>query len=351
MLVDHTRLTQTIRAIFEAVGVSAEHAAITADALIAADLRGIDSHGVARLDWYIEGIKKGTIDPKATPVIDRETPATAALDAQNGLGQVASVEAMRLAITKAKTVGIGMVTVRRSNHHGISAHYALQAEAAGLIGVVMTNSKPLVVPTGGTLPLLGTNPLAVAIPTATRRPFVVDMATSNVPVGRIEVAARRGETLPEGWAVDASGQPASDPQAVLDSLKDKTGGGLMPMASHKGYAIGFLIDILSGVLAGAAFSDFVGRNPSEPPNVGHTFIAIDPTCFGGEEFRTRMDTACAHIVDSPRADGVERIYVPGEIEFERADERRTNGIPLDESVYAQVKKYAAEFDVASEIEK
>ncbi len=215
MRVDAQALKRFVAGVFEGLGVPPEDAEITADVLVEADLRGINSHGVARLPRYVKGLREGLIEPQAEVKVVRETPATALLDGGNGLGQVVGVRAMERCIRKAEEVGAAFVSVRNSNHYGIAGYYAMMALPHDMIGVSLTNSRPLVVPTFGKRAMLGTNPISVAVPTKDERPFVLDMATSIVPMGKVEVAHRKGEPLPLGWAVDGEGRPTTDAATVL----------------------------------------------------------------------------------------------------------------------------------------
>src|SRR5215469_12052608 len=246
--------------VLAAAGVPPEDATLAADVLLAADLRGIDSHGVARLRGYFDAVRSGKINATPEMRVVRETLTTATVDADNGLGLVVGPRANELAMDKALDAGSGWVAVRNTNHFGIAGYYALQAVERDLIGWAMTNSSALVAPLFGTTRMLGTNPLAIAFPGDEEPPIVVDFASSAVAFGKIEIARRLGRAIPEGWAIDASGGPATDPQAVYD------GGALLPLGStrelggHKGYALAMMVDVLSGVLSRANWG------PSPPPS-------------------------------------------------------------------------------------
>ena len=230
LLVDPGALTDFVSAVLQAVDVAPEDARIVADVLVAADLRGHESHGVARLDgYYLRHIESGQIKPRAQTVVLHETAATAVLDAGNGLGHPAGKRAMDLCIAKAEQAGTCVVTVRRSNHYGIAGYYAMLALPHDMIGVSCTNSLSLLVPTRGRTAVLGTNPIAFAAPAGRHPAFVLDMATSVVPLGKVEAKARRGEPLPDGWAIDAAGHTTHDAQAVVDASDAGLAGGLMPL--------------------------------------------------------------------------------------------------------------------------
>jgi L-2-hydroxycarboxylate dehydrogenase (NAD+) len=250
--------------VFRRMGVPPEDAGITADVLVTADLRGIASHGVARLRRYVEGLGKCMMLPRPDVQVMRETPTTALIDAGAGLGQPVSYRAMQRAIQMAQEMGSGFVTVRNSNHYGIAGYYAMMALEHNCIGISMTNADVLVVPTFGRNALLGTNAMAVAAPAGKERPFVLDMATSTVPRGKLEVYDRLEKPMPLGWATDEHGRATSGAHQVLENLKKRTGGGLLPLggegellSGHKGYGLALLVDILCAVLSGAAYADLV----------------------------------------------------------------------------------------------
>ena len=339
--------------VFLRLGVPLDDARITTDVLVTADLRGIDSHGVARLPRYVTGLKAGSIRPKDESRVVKETKATALIDAGQSLGQVVSVRAMDRAIRKAKDTAVGIVVVRNSNHYGIAGYYAMMALAHDLIGMSMTNSAPLVVPTFGRTAVLGTNPISVAAPAARDRAFVLDMATSVVPRGKVEVFDRAGKSMPLGWAVDASGRSSTAPKAVLDAMAKRLGGGMLPLGGegeelggHKGYGLALLVDVLSGVLSGAA-SGLRAYADENRPDVGHFFLALDPAAFRPiDEFKRDMDRLARELKESAKAEGQTRIYVHGEKSFARTETHRKEGIPLDAKTVANLKKIGAELGVA-----
>lgn len=313
------------------LGVPAADAEISADVLLAADLRGVDSHGMIRLNsYYGDRIRKGLINPKSPTTIVHQTPTSALIDGGNGLGHVVSYRAMELCITKAKQAGMAMVTVRNSNHYGIAGYYAMMALSHNLIGVSFTNSQPLVAPTYGRTAMLGTNPIAVAVPAAKERPYVLDMATSIVPIGRITVYEKAQKPIPEGWGIDSQGQVTTNPTEVLE------GGALMPlggidlMRGYKGYGLGLMVDIFSGVLSGSAFgADVDIRDDKHVARTGHFFAAIDITAFRPlDEFTRDMDALIKMMKDSPKAVGQDRIYIHGEKEFENYERNLRQGVPL-----------------------
>lgn len=350
--VPESALRGYVVAIFRGLGVPARDATITTDVLLAADRRGIGSHGVARLPRYVSGLKAGTILPRDSSKVVRQTRATALLDGGNGLGQVVGVKAMKLAIQKARAASVGFVTVRNSNHYGIAGYYSMMALRAGMIGIASTNTAPLVVPTYGRISVLGTNPISVAVPTGTEPPFVLDMATSVVPRGSIEVYDRQGKEMPLGWAVDATGRGTTNPKAVLEALAKRLGGGLLPLggegeefSGHKGYGLSLLVDILCGVLPGAATGLDVYAN-EKAANVGHFFAAIDVRAFRPlREFKRDMDHLLTMLRESPRAEGQDRIYVHGEKSAAYEAQRRAKGIPLGPKVAENLRKIGADTGV------
>lgn len=316
---------------FTKLSVPQADAETAAEVLLAADLRGVDSHGIIRLNtYYGDRLRKGLIDPLTPVAILNETPVSLALSAGNGMGQVVGKHAMTCAIDKARQSGMAMVTVRNSNHYGIAGYYAMMALPEDMIGISFTNSQPLVAPTYGRTSILGTNPIAVAAPAGQERPYVLDMATSIVPIGRITVYQKAGKKIPEGWGVNSQGEVTDDPSAVLK------GGALMPlggidlMRGYKGYGLSMLVDIFSGVLSGAAYGTKVaGPNVNRIADVGHFFGAIKIEAFRSiADFTRDMDGLIRMLKDAPKATGQERIYIHGEKEFERAELNAREGVPL-----------------------
>ncbi|HEY9077363.1 MAG TPA: Ldh family oxidoreductase [Anaerolineaceae bacterium] len=323
-------------------------AQIAAEILISADLRGVDSHGIIRLHtYYTTRLRKGLINPASPISVLRETITSVALDGGSGLGQVVSYRAMEACIAKARESGMAIATVRNSNHYGIAGYYAMMALPEDMIGVSFTNSQPLVAPTYGRKPMLGTNPIAVAVPAGKEYPYVLDMATSIVPIGRITVYEKAGKEIPLGWGVDSDGNPTPDPSAVL------AGGALMPlggidlMRGYKGYGLGLLVDIFSGVLAGAAFASEVGQPHGDTiADVGHFFAAIKIDSIRPiDEFKNDMDRLVQMLKESPKAVGQDRIYIAGEKEFERAERFSREGVPLLSEVVKSLKQAGEEVGV------
>ena len=348
VLVDKAELEAFVAGVFEKHGVSRSEGEVVARVLVSSDIRGIPSHGVARLGRYLAGIDKGFIVPGVTPEVVEPVPAIAVVDAKNGLGQVVSELAMDLAIAKAKVNGIGMVTVKNSNHYGIAGYYALKALEQRMIGVSMTNAAPLVVPTFGRQVMFGTNPIAFAAPAKDHPGFMLDTATSVVPRGKLEVYDRNQTQMPPGWAIDNDGYDALNPGVVLRNLVERAGGGILPLggrgelhSGYKGYGLAVMVDVLCGVLSGAAYGPFVydmKRNEQQhgkaAPNVGHFFMAIDIERFMPlEAFEERMAEYIEVLRTSDKAVGEERIFVHGEKEFEKAACHARLGVPLARNVF------------------
>ncbi len=328
-------------------------ARIVADVLTSADLRGVESHGIIRLDtYYGNQIRRGMIDPQSPFKTIHETPAMLAVDGGYGLGHVVGYHTMRRCIEKAREVGVCMATARNSNHYGIAGYYAMMALPEDMIGISFTNAQPLVAPTYGRTALLGTNPIAVAAPAGRHRPYVLDMATSIVPIGKITVYQKAGRPIPEGWGVDKDGLVTTDPSAVLQ------GGALMPlggtdiMRGYKGYGLALMVDIFCGVLAGAAYGNKVGGpSTTYPANVGHFFAAIKIEAFRPvEEFKRDMDELITMLKEAPKAVGEERIYIHGEKEFELEERNRKNGVPLMPAVVKQLKDTGAALGIPFDLE-
>jgi LDH2 family malate/lactate/ureidoglycolate dehydrogenase len=338
-------------------GVPESEGAITARVLVASDLRGIASHGVARLGRYIKGLEDGYIRPGVELGIVEPAPALAVIDARNGIGQVVSDKAMDLAIRKARDHGVGVVTVRNSNHFGIAGYYVQKAIDHGMVGVCLTNAAPLVVPTHGAEAVLGTNPIAFGAPGPPDLPFLLDMATSVVPRGKLEVYDRNRRQMPVGWAVDETGYDSRNPGQVLRNMIERLGGGILPLggrgemfSGYKGYGLALMVDVLCGVLAGSAFgldvdnlSRPVAAGETPVPRVGHFFLALDVARFMPvEEFRARLSALFDMLRNSRKALDEGRIYVHGEKEQVRTELHEKSGIPIAENVFGTLKRIAAD---------
>ncbi len=338
--------------VFKELGVPEEDAGIIADVLIAADRRGISSHGVARLRRYVNGIKQGVMMAKTEITYVKETPVSLVVDGGGGMGQVVAYRTMEKCIKKAKENFICLATIRNSNHYGIAGYYSMMALREGLIGISMTNAAPLVIPTFGKDAVLGTNPISVAVPSKEERPYVLDMATSTVPRGKLEVYNRMGKKIPLMWATDENGVPTDDPARVLKNLLERRGGGLLPLGGadeltggHKGYGLALLVDIFSGVFSSGAWGTLVYGKKGQPANVCHFLGAISPEAFVGlEEISSNMDKIIRMLKEAPKAPGKDRIYIHGEKEFEREEENKEE-VPLYHKVYQDIKDICSELGV------
>ncbi|SDM06312.1 Malate/lactate/ureidoglycolate dehydrogenase, LDH2 family [Modicisalibacter muralis] len=333
-------LTDFCRDVFIAHGLNHDDATLSAAVLVAADARGIPSHGVARLPRYVGGLETGTIVAGTAPQILHETPLSLALDARGAMGAPVSQQAMDAAIAKARTSGAGFATVRDSNHFGIAAWYAMAALEHDMIGIAMTNTAALGVPTHGTQAMFGTNPIAFAAPAERERAFVLDMSTTAVTYGKIEVYARQGQPLPAGWASDARGRQAVDAASLWESMNRYAGGGLHPLGGagtalggHKGYGLATMVDILSGVLSGHGFGQHLHDTPSAMGRVGHFFAAFRIDMFReASEFRRDMDQLLGELRASPPGEGQSRVYYAGLKEIEREDEAAESGVRVADNV-------------------
>ncbi len=315
------------------LGVPAEDAKIVGKVLICADIRGVESHGLLRLaSYYGSRISKGWIDPLTPWKIVSETPTTALIDGGNGCGQVVSYKAMKLCIEKAKTSGLAAITVKNSNHYGIAGYYAMMAMRNGMIGISLTNSQPLVAPTYGRTAVVGTNPIAVAAPSNQRRPFLLDMATSAVAYGKIQLYEKKKENIPIGWGIDEEGQVTDNPSKI----KPGGHGALLPLggmeitAGYKGYGLGLLVEILCSALSGGNFLSHVGSpGKPDPTGVAHFFMAISIDAFRPIlDFTNQMDNMIDLLKSSPLATGRNEILVAGEKEFEMAEFNEKHGVPI-----------------------
>ena len=318
-------------------GAPEDEAEIVSDSLVKANLRGIDSHGVIRLPTYLNRIGHKTIIPGAPFSVVRESASSALVDGGSGFGQVIAVKAMKLAIEKAKRNGVGAVSVFNTNHFGMAAYYALMAIKNDMISIITSNAGPFVAPWGGRAPMLGTNPICVGIPSGQDFPIILDMATSAAARSRIEKIAKEGGSIPEGWAVDEEGRPTTDPKAALR-------GTLLPFGGVKGYCLSFIIDILSGALAGAACGrHVVSLYPEdEKCSVGQFFLAINVDAFIPiENFKSRVDEAVREIKSCPTAPGHSEILIPGEMEYRTEQKRLREGIPIGDEVWREIEKYVS----------
>jgi len=343
----YQHLYQFTKSVFTKMGCNEADSTLATDVLLNADIRGIDSHGVARLIGYVRLWNAGRINPTPDIKIVHETPSTAVVDGDAGLGLVVAPRAMEIAIEKAKNVGTGWVSIKNSNHFGIAGHHAMMALEHDMIGMAMTNASPLVAPTFSTERMLGTNPIAVAIPANEQPAFVADLATTTAANGKLEILQRKSEEAPTGWVQDKEGQTSTNPHEL------KEGGALLPLGgdrehgSHKGYALGSIVDIFSAVLSGANYGPwappFVSFLPlSDDPvgeGLGHFVGAMRVDAFRpADEFKSHMDNWITRFRNAKVAEGYDRVLIPGDPEREMVDIRMKEGIPLNENVVKDLQE-------------
>lgn len=342
------------KAVFLKMGCSDMDATTATNGLVSADLRGIDSHGVARLSGYVRLWEVNRINATPNIQVVHETPSTAVVDGDAGLGLVVAPFAMKIAIEKAKQVGTGWVSVRNTNHFGIAGYHAMMALEHQMIGMAMTNASALVAPTFSIERMLGTNPIAVAIPAGEQPPFVADMATTTAANGKLEILQRKNAEAPLGWVQDKEGQPSTDANIL------KKEGALLPLGSdrehgsHKGYALGSIVDIFSAVLSGGSYGPWAPPFPAYVPmpenmpgkGLGHFFGAMRVDAFRpAEEFTTHMDNWITRFRNAKPAPGQDRVLIPGDPEREYEKERMEKGIPIVASVVEDLKAVGEKFGI------
>jgi LDH2 family malate/lactate/ureidoglycolate dehydrogenase len=335
-------LQSLVRAIFERRGMSADDATLLADSLVAADLRGVNSHGVLRVPEYVKKLTHDGVNPRGRPRVVRDAGACVVVDGDNSMGQIGANFAMQLAVERAETTGIAAVAVRGSNHCGAMAYFAMQALPRDMIGWATTNALPTMAPWGGAERLLGINPLGIAIPAGEERPIVYDAAFSGSAHGKIRVYQQKGLTLPEGWALDADGNPTVDPAKAIDGL-------LLPIGGFKGAGLAMIMGVFSSMLSGAAYGTELGDMEHGPtPGLdGHFFVAIRVGAFEDvPRFKARVDAAIRQIHNCRLAPGFSAAYAPGELEAIAAEENRREGVPLNAVTWADLRQVAADLGVA-----
>jgi L-2-hydroxycarboxylate dehydrogenase (NAD+) len=354
MIYNYQHLYNFTYTVFKHIGCNDEDAATATKALLAADVRGIDSHGVARLSGYVRLWEAGRINSKPNISIKHETPSTAVVDGDAGLGLVVAPHAMQIAIDKADKVGTGWVSVCNSNHFGIAGYHAMMALKKDMIGIAMTNASALVAPTFSIERMLGTNPIAVAIPAGEQPAFVADFATTTAANGKLEILQRKNAEAPLGWVQDAAGH------ASINANELKTGGALLPLGSdrehgsHKGYALGSIVDIFSAVLSGGSYGPWAPPFPAYVPmpenmpgkGLGHFFGAMRIDAFRpAEEFKQHMDNWIKRFRNAKPAKGYDKVLIPGDPEREMETVRMKEGIPVVESVVNDLKMIAEKFNI------
>ena len=347
--VDHRKLRRFVCTGFEKLGVSRVDAEIAANVLVQADLRGVDTHGVIRFNphaWYVKWLTEGSMTARPKIRVISENASTALIDGDCGMGMVIGHRAMEMAIQKAKSAGVAMVGVRNSRHYGMSAHYSMLALPHDMIGIAMTNASRQVVPTFGRESKYGTNPMCFAVPANQELPFVLDMATTTAAAGKLELAARLGKSVPGGWALNESAEQTHDPRVAQKARKLLPLGGSRDGGSHKGYGLAILVEILCGVLTGT----ITALNDNQDPR-GHFFGAIRIDAFRPvPEFKSDMDRLMRGLKSTPPAQGQDRVYVAGEIEFETAHERAEHGIPLHGSVLKGLREVGEQVGLPYDLE-
>ncbi|HEY6929864.1 MAG TPA: Ldh family oxidoreductase [Thermoanaerobaculia bacterium] len=336
-------------ALVRRVGTPADIAADVAEILLASDLRGIASHGTARLPQYLKLVAAGVMDPVARPVKDKGKPAIARFDARNGWGHHAARVATDDAIARAREIGAAISVVRNTNHYGIAGWYAIRIAREGMVGVSLTNTSPLVAPTRARLSMLGTNPIAVAAPAGRKGMLVLDMATSTIPRGRIEVAARRGERLPHGWAIGPDGAPARTPEEALRGALQPLGGE-EESGGYKGYGLALVVELLTGILGDAAFGpNIVGLFSTEgKSDLGQFFMAMDPDAFDDRSgFTARLEKLLDQLTSAPTIPNAPGpVLYPGQPEAEQEAKSLRRGIVIDAQHYASLQALAAQYGIS-----
>ena len=344
VLVQHEPLRQFVAAVYERAGMPGVDAALVADTLVQADLWGHQSHGVLRTGWYLARLRSGVMKAITEPKLAVDAGGVAVVDAQDGVGQVATRFAAGEALRRAKAHGVAAVAVRNSNHFGTCMYYTRMAAEQGCIMMLTTNGGPAIAPWGGRKKVIGTNPWSISCPAGAHPPLMMDMANTGVARGKIYLARQRHERIPPGWALNADGEPTTDPQEAIDGI-------ILPMAGHKGYAIAVVVDMLSGVLTGSSFLSAV-NGPYKTDlrsGAGHFFTAFDIEAFQPlSDFNARMEAFIAELKSVPLAKDIDEIFYPGEMEA-RSDLRlRREGIELPDDTVADLERIGAESGIPTD---
>jgi L-2-hydroxycarboxylate dehydrogenase (NAD+) len=361
--IEYKKIKRITEDVFLKFGYCREDSKIITDVILESDLRGIESHGVQRLNFYYKQIQQGRIKVNEQTEIVHETLVSAVIDAHEVSGQLSGYQAMQLAIQKAKNNGFGMVVTKNGNHYGIAGYYPTMAIKEGLLGISMTNSEAMVLPTFGKRAMLGTNPIAVGI-NAKPYPFILDMATSVVPRGKTEVYVKKKQPMPLGWALNRDGKETQDAVEVNYAIKNKLFGGLLPLGGaaetfggHKGYGIALMVEIFTGIFAGGYTSNFTcgylgpGMPLKNEAKFCSCFIAIDYGIFGNKaEMEEKLSVYLQQIRDSDKAEGHSRIYTHGEKEAEARQDRLQNGILVNDATFAEIQKLCEELGVEGPVE-
>ncbi|EGO64816.1 Ldh family oxidoreductase [Acetonema longum] len=332
-----------VTAIYEKLNVPKEDAGLIADSLVQADLWGHQSHGVLRLSWYVERLRHGVMQPVTRTKYMMDAGAIAVIDGQEGIGQVITAAAMRDAVKRAKEHGIAAVAVRNSNHFGTCMYYTLMAAREGCIGFLTTNGGPAIAPWGGMKKTIGTNPWSIAAPAGKHEPMVLDIANTAVARGKIYLARNRHQPIPLGWALNAEGEPTIDPQEAINGI-------ILPMAGHKGYAIGVMMDVLAGVMSGSAWGHKVNGpyHYDKKSGAGHFIITMNIDAFRPlAEFNSTMEEMIRSLKSAPLAKDCSEVFFPGEIEARNDVKNRETGLQLAADTITDLKKLAREFELQS----
>jgi LDH2 family malate/lactate/ureidoglycolate dehydrogenase len=350
MNVSARQIQDQLVSVFRAWGMSDAHAETTAAMMVETDLRGVDSHGISMLPTYDKEFRGGRLNMRPVWKTVREGPATALIDADASLGHPVSAHGMNLAVDKCREMGVGIVSVFNSHHFGAAGCYAKIAADRGVIGMVTSATRGVtMVPTFAAEPVMGTNPIAFAAPAKRNPSFLLDMATTTVAAGKVKVYKLNHRPLPAGWVVDESGRTVTDPEQAFGHVFDRPEGGITPLGGarevggHKGYGLAVLVHILGGTLSGASFSPLRNRTqkPSDPHNIGHFFMAIDPRAFRGEgEFEEDLDQVIDVLHGAKRVDPAQPVLVAGEPELATRQERLRNGVPVPDDLMVQLREVA-----------
>ena len=335
-------LRDFVAALYAAAGLPSEDASLVAETLVRADMWGHSSHGVMRAPWYIDRVKAGTMKPVTDPEVVVDAGAISVIDGRDGVGQVITKRAMQNAIDRAKRHGVGIVSVRDSNHHGALGWFTRMAASQGCIGILTTNGSPAMAPWGGRAKRLGNNPWSITAPAGRHAPMMLDIANTVVARGKIFLARQKGIPIADNWAIDAQGRRTTDAVAAL-------GGVILPMAEHKGYAITVMMDVLSGVLSGSGIMGEVNGpyQAEKRSRCGHMVMALNIEAFGPlDRFQARMEEMIAGIKDTPLAEGFDEVFYPGEIEARNEARHELDGLVLPEQTRDDLSKVAREYGVA-----
>lgn len=341
MIISADRLRSLVASLYRASGLPDEHAMLIADTLVRADLWGHSSHGVMRAPWYLDRVRHGVMQKVTNAVRVVDAGAIAVVDGNEGVGQVIARDCMLDAVARAKQHGVGVVSVRNSNHHGALGYFTRLAAEAGCIGMLSANGGPAMAPWGGRRMAVGTNPWSIAAPAGCHPPMMLDIANTVVARGKIFLARQKGATIPDNWAIDAEGNPTTDPVAALEGV-------ILPMAGHKGYAIAMMMDVLSGVLSGSGILTEVHSpyQTDRKSRSGHFFLALDIEAFGPRAaFEARMEQMIAEVKAVPRVPGCEEILYPGELEARSEARQQRDGLDLPAKSWSDLGEQAARLGV------